>query len=103
MFITIRGQSPRSRTTYLVKNSFLWTNETPLECLFRAVVEVDGQAHVEDLAVVVRVCVVAVGARVAAEGGVDALPDGRGVAGQSEVVRGHLPSYLQSPPCQLSN
>lgn len=82
------------RRPYLVEDRFLWTDKAPLEDLLSAVIEVHGQADVKDLTVVFRICVITVGSRVTTEGGGDALPDGGGVAGKSQHVRGRIPLHL---------
>lgn len=45
---------------YLVKDSFFGTDEAPLEYLLLAICELNGQTDVEQLTLVVHICVVAV-------------------------------------------
>lgn len=69
---------------YLVEDGFLRTDEAPAEGLVAAVWVSDGQANVEELAVVFDIRVVSVVAAVATEGVADVSSNAGGVAGEGQ-------------------
>lgn len=73
------------RVGYLVEDGLLRADEAPLEHLLRTVGQLDGVAHVEQLALVVHVGVVAVDLALARERVHDVLADGGRVARQTEL------------------